>query len=61
MDTDVLMQLAIDEYFAYLEMLSQRGMQVTALPEDALRSLPLRDVRVLVDRLKQLARTPTPR
>jgi hypothetical protein len=58
MDENALKQLAIDEYFAYLEILSQRNVQVSALPEESLKALPVRDIRILVDRLKQLARTP---
>jgi hypothetical protein len=59
MEKDLQQKILVGEYYAYLEVLSARGITTEALSEDELKKLTLPDLRTLVQRTRDLARTPS--
>jgi len=61
MDESVLRKVLVDEYFAYLDILSSRGVSMVPLDQAELDKLTTLDLSRLCERLRAVARAPTGR
>jgi hypothetical protein len=58
MDQQLERQLLLDLYMEYTTLAAERGLSSTELSDDQKKSLPLSDLRRIVNELKALVRTP---